>query len=284
MLNLGTTYGAIQFTSLHLHPVLFQIGPFALRWYSLAYIAGIIGGWIYLRYLLTQPEAPLSHKDADDLLTWLTVGIIAGGRLAYVVFYDSASYIAAPLNILKLWQGGMSFHGGALGVSIAIILFARRRRLNWLRINDYIAMCAPIGLFLGRIANFINGELWGAPTKMPWGVIFPSAGPLPRHPSQLYEATLEGPILFLILWLAFRFTAARRQSGMMTGLFLVFYGIFRFGVEFIREPDAQLAAFAAQTGLHMGQWLSLPMICAGVALCLASMTGILASKRKNSFD
>jgi phosphatidylglycerol---prolipoprotein diacylglyceryl transferase len=246
---------AIYFSSLHLNPVLLQIGPFALRWYSLAYIAGILLGWFYLVKLLADDGAPMAKEQADALVTWVTAGIILGGRLAYVVFYDSGTYLAQPLKVFKLWAGGMSFHGGALGVAIAIFLFSQRHRLNWLRIIDYVAMSAPIGLFLGRLANFVNGELWGRPTDLPWGIVFPGAGPLPRHPSQLYEAMLEGPILFLLLWCLFRFTSARRRPGLLSGAFVLGYGVFRFLVEFIREPDQQLAAFASATGLHMGQWL-----------------------------
>lgn len=257
---------AIQFSSLHLSPVLLQFGPFAVRWYSLAYLAGILFGWWYLVRLLAEPGAPMSRNDADNLIVWLTLGIIAGGRLAYVLFYDLQAYIAQPLNIFKLWQGGMSFHGGALGVAVAILLYARREKLDWLRIIDYVAMCAPIGLFLGRLANFVNGELWGRTTFLPWGIIFPGAGPLPRHPSQIYEAILEGPLLFALLWCLFRFTGARERPGTLCGSFILGYGVIRFLVEFVREPDSQLVEFASRTGLHMGQWLCVPMIIAGGAL------------------
>lgn len=262
----GSAPTAIYFTSLHLNPVLFQIGPFALRWYSLAYLAGIMLGWSYLLRLLAEPGAPMSRDDADNLIVWLTLGIIAGGRIAYVLFYDLQAYISHPLNIFKLWQGGMSFHGGALGVALAILLYARRKKLNWLRIMDYVAMCAPIGLLLGRLANFVNGELWGRPTSLPWGIVFPGAGPLPRHPSQIYEAGLEGLLLFSVLWCLFRFTGARYRPGTLSGSFILGYGAFRFLVEFVREPDSQLAEFASRTGLHMGQWLCVPMILVGAAL------------------
>ncbi|MBV1692586.1 prolipoprotein diacylglyceryl transferase [Novosphingobium sp. G106] len=262
----ASAYTAIQFSSLHLSPVFLQIGPFALRWYSLSYLAGIMLGWSYLVRLLAEPGAPMSRDDADNLIVWLTLGIIAGGRIAYVLFYDLQAYISHPLNIFKLWQGGMSFHGGAFGVALAILLYARRNKLNWLRIIDYVAMCAPIGLFLGRLANFVNGELWGRPTSLPWGIVFPGAGPLPRHPSQIYEAGLEGPLLFALLWCLFRFTGARYRPGTLSGSFILGYGAFRFLVEFVREPDSQLAEFASRTGLHMGQWLCVPMIIVGVAL------------------
>ncbi|WP_242443610.1 prolipoprotein diacylglyceryl transferase [Sphingobium sp. LB126] len=262
----GSAPTAIYFTSLHLSPVLLQIGPFALRWYSLAYIAGILLGWFYLIRLLAENGAPMTREHADGLVTWVTAGILIGGRLAYVLFYDLGAYLAHPLNVLRLWEGGMSFHGGALGVAIAIIVYARRHRVDWLRIIDYVAMCAPIGLFLGRLANFVNGELWGRPTGLPWGMVFPGAGPLPRHPSQLYEAVLEGPVLFVLLWCLFRFTSARHRPGLLCGAFVLGYGLFRFLVEFVREPDQQLVAFAAATGLHMGQWLCVPMILGGAGL------------------
>lgn len=262
----ASAHTAIQFSSLNLRPVLAQIGPFEVRWYSLAYLAGITLGWCYLVRLLAEPGAPMSREDADNLIVWLTLGIIAGGRIAYVLFYDLQAYIAHPLNIFKLWQGGMSFHGGALGVAVAILLFARREKLNWLRLLDYVAMCAPIGLFLGRLANFVNGELWGRTTTLPWGIVFPGAGLQPRHPSQIYEAVLEGPLLFALLWCLFRFTGARYRPGFLCGAFILGYGVVRFLIEFVREPDRQLAGFTVVTGLHMGQWLCIPMILGGAAL------------------
>ncbi len=261
---------AIKFTSLHLDPVLLHIGPFALRWYSLAYIGGILLGWRYLIGLLKKEASPMTREHADDLMSWIILGILIGGRLGYVLFYDFGAYLAHPLNVLRLWEGGMSFHGGALGAGLAIFVFARRHNLDWLRIFDYVSMCAPIGLFLGRLANFVNGELWGSPTTLPWGIVFPGAGPLPRHPSQIYEAILEGPVLFMLLWCLFRFTGARRHPGLLCGAFALGYGVFRFLVEFIREPDQQLAQFAATTGLHMGQWLCVPMIVGGALLIVVA--------------
>lgn len=256
----------IAFTSLGLDPVLLQVGPFALRWYSMAYLAGIVLGWLYLIRLTQDEDSPLGRTDADELITWATIGIIAGGRLAYVLFYEPAAYLSDPLSIFTLWRGGMSFHGGAFGVGLAIFLYCRNRKLAWIRVLDYVAMCAPIGLLLGRIANFINGELWGRPTALPWGIIFPDGGPLPRHPSQLYEAALEGPLLFLVLWALYRFSSARLRPGVLTGSFVLGYGVLRFLVEFIREPDQQLIAFTQATGLHMGQWLCVPMIVGGGVL------------------
>lgn len=263
----GAQHG-ITFSSLGLDPVLLQLGPLAIRWYSMAYLVGIVLGWRFLLRLTRDSDAPLAHDDVEELITWATIGIIAGGRIAYVIFYEPANYLTNPLGIFALWRGGMSFHGGALGVGLATYLFCKKRNLIWLSVLDRVAMCAPLGLMLGRIANFINGELWGRPTTLPWGIVFPDGGPLPRHPSQLYEAILEGPLLFLIMWSLYRFTSTRRQPGVLTGSFVLGYGIVRFLVEFVREPDQQLIAFAQATGLHMGQWLCVPMIVGGAALVL----------------
>jgi phosphatidylglycerol:prolipoprotein diacylglycerol transferase len=262
-----------KFTDLGLSPVALHIGSFDLRWYSLAYLAGIFIGYWYLLKLLKQPGAPLSRRHADDLVFYAALGIILGGRIGYVLFYNLGEYLRHPIEILKLWDGGMSFHGGVVGTSLGIIYFARKEKLSWLRIHDYVACCAPIGLFFGRLANFVNQELWGAPTTVPWAIRFVEVnqygqrflGP-PRHPSQLYEAFLEGVILFCILAWMFWKTRSRFDPGKLVGAFLFFYGIFRFGIEFIREPDSQLVRFAQATGLHMGQWLSLPMIVGGLWL------------------
>ena len=198
--------------------------------------------------------------------------MILGGRVGYVLFYNLGYYLANPIDIVKLWDGGMSFHGGVIGVTVGILYLARKNGLNWLRVHDYVACCVPPGLFFGRLANFVNHELWGAPTTVPWGVRFPEIiggmqglGPA-RHPSQLYEALLEGLLLFIILAVMFWRTQARYQPGKLVGAFIFFYGIFRFGLEYIREPDAQLSGFAAATGLHMGQWLCVPMILGGIYL------------------
>ncbi len=265
------------FTDLHLSPVLFSIGPFDLRWYSLAYFAGILVGYWYLIKLLKQPGAPLARRHADDLLFYAALGIILGGRLGYVLFYNLPYYLAHPLDIVKMWDGGMSFHGGVIGTSLGIIYFAMRQKLSWLRIHDYVACCVPFGLFFGRLANFVNQELWGAPTtSVPWAIRFTEYTPYgailgpPRHPSQLYEAALEGVVLFAILGWMFWKTQARYQPGKLVGAFIFFYGIFRFAVEYVREPDSQLSAFANASGLHMGQWLSLPMILGGLYLILTA--------------
>ena len=251
-------------------PVIVHLGPLALRWYSLAYLFGIILAWWYLLKLLKQPGAPMARRHADDLVFYGTLGVILGGRLGYVIFYKPVEYFQNPAEILRLWDGGMSFHGGVIGVSLGILYLAWRQKLDWLRIHDYVACCAPFGLFLGRLANFVNGELWGAPTDLPWGVVFPTGGAFPRQPSQLYEAALEGLMLFLILCYMFWKTRARYQPGKLVGTFILVYGVSRFAVEFVREPDEHLVHFAEVTHLHMGQWLSLPMIVAGLYLVLTA--------------
>jgi phosphatidylglycerol:prolipoprotein diacylglycerol transferase len=266
--------GFTRFSDLGLSPNLFEVGGFALRWYSLAYIAGIVVGWWYLLRLLREPGAPMARRHADDLVFYATLGIILGGRLGYVLFYAPEMFLR-PLQVLRLWDGGMSFHGGVIGTSLGLILFARRHGLNWLRIHDYVACCVPFGLFFGRLANFVNGELWGKPTDVSWAIVFdrtvPFGFPEPaRHPSQLYEAGLEGLALSLLLWFAFWRTKARYQPGRLVGLFLLGYGLARFFVEFFREPDSQLREFAEATGLHMGQWLCVPMILGGLFLIATS--------------
>ncbi len=266
------TAAGIAFTDLGLSPVALSLGFFELRWYSLAYLAGIFLGYWYLLKLLKQPGAPMARRHADDLVFYASLGIIFGGRLGYVLFYNLPYYLDNPIDILKLWDGGMSFHGGVIGTSLGIIYLARREGLQWLRLHDYVACTVPLGLFFGRLANFVNAELWGATTSVPWGVRFPEVvdglqilGPA-RHPSQLYEALLEGLVLMIILAVMFWRSQARYEPGKLVGAFIFFYGIFRFGIEFVREPDAQLTEFAAATGLHMGQWLTLPMIIGGVYL------------------
>ena len=263
---------AIAFPDLGLSPVALDLGFFQLRWYSLAYLSGIFLGYWYLLKLLKQPGAPMARRHADDLVFYASLGIIFGGRMGYVLFYNLPFYLQNPIDIFKLWDGGMSFHGGVIGTSLGILYLSRREKLPWLRIHDYVACCVPFGLLFGRLANFVNGELWGARTDVPWGIRFVeyASGEArlgdPRHPSQLYEAGLEGLVLFVILWAMFWRSDARYQPGKLVGAFIFFYGIFRFGVEFVREPDAQLTEFAATTGLHMGQWLTVPMIVGGIYL------------------
>ena len=245
---------AIAWSDLGLSPIALDLGFFELRWYSLAYLAGIFIGYWYMLKLLKQPGAPMARRHADDLVFYAAVGVILGGRLGYVLFYNPGFYLANPLDILKLWDGGMSFHGGLLGTVAGILYLSWKQKLPALRIHDYVACVAPIGLFFGRLANFVNAELWGAPTTVPWAVRFPEfmvgrpfLGP-PRHPTQLYEAILEGAVLFAILWWMFWKTEARYQPGKLVGAFGLFYGLFRFAVEFVREPDSQLVEFARATG------------------------------------
>ncbi len=260
----------MHFTDLHLSPVALSLGFFQIRWYSLAYITGILAGWWYLLKLLDQPSAPMARRHADDFVFWATLGVLIGGRLGYVLVYQPGLYLQHPADILKLWEGGMSFHGGAAGVFVALLIFCRRNGLNWMRVGDYLCCVAPIGLFFGRLANFVNGELWGKATDVPWAIVFPNGGEVPRHPSQIYEAGLEGLALFLIVnWLFWR-TDARTKPGFMGGVFIGGYGLFRFFVEFFREPDAQLEEFARITHLHMGQWLCVPMILVGLYCVLTA--------------
>ena len=263
---------AIVWSDLGLDPVALDLGFFELRWYSLAYLAGIFIGYWYLLKLIKQPGSPMARRHADDLVFYAALGIILGGRVGYVLFYNLSYYLQSPLDILKLWDGGMSFHGGMIGTVLGILYLSRKEKLQWLRVHDYVACCVPFGLFFGRVANFVNHELWGAPSSVPWGVRFPEiidgmlvVGPA-RHPTQIYEAILEGIVLFVILWWMFWKTQARYEPGKLVGAFTLFYGLFRFLIEFVREPDAQLIGFANSTGLHMGQWLSLPMIVLGAWL------------------
>ena len=255
-----------------LDPIALDLGFFELRWYSLAYLAGIFLGYWYLLKLIKQPGSPMARRHADDLVFYAALGVILGGRVGYVLFYNLSYYLQNPLDILKLWDGGMSFHGGMIGTVLGIIYLSRKEKLQWLRVHDYVACCVPLGLFFGRVANFVNHELWGAPTNVPWAVRFPefvnglqTLGPA-RHPTQIYEAILEGIVLFAILWAMFWKTQSRYEPGKLVGAFTFFYGLFRFLIEFVREPDAQLVGFAQSTGLHMGQWLSLPMIFLGAWL------------------
>ena len=260
---------AIEFTSLGLDPVAIDLGFFQIKWYSLAYLAGILIGYWYLTVLIRQPGAPMARRHADDFVFYATLGIIVGGRLGYVLFYNPEIF-AHPLDVFKLWQGGMSLHGGTLGVIIAIWWMTRNAGLSFLRMCDYIACCVPFGLFFGRLANFVNGELWGKVTDVPWAIIFPTGGELPRHPSQLYEATLEGPLMFAIMAFFFWRTRARYEPGKLFGVAALVYGAARFFCEYFREADAQLMEFAQRTGLHMGQWLTLPMLVLGLWLVVTA--------------
>ena len=261
----------------HIDPIAIELGPFAIRWYALAYVAGILLGWWYSRRLAAAERLWGATRrptlaDMDDLIVWIALGIVLGGRVGYVLFYNLPAYASRPWEILEVWRGGMSFHGGFLGVILAIFLFARRRGLNFLAILDVAAVVTPIGLFTGRLANFVNGELWGraAPPDLPWGVVFPLGGPIARHPSQLYEAATEGLLLLLVMGLAARRFGFRRP-GLLGGLFVLGYAVARIGCEFFREPDAQLGFLLG--GVTMGQILSLPMAAVGLTLLVAAARG-----------
>ena len=258
----------------HIDPILVHIGPLAVRWYALAYIVGIIAGWFYARAIIASPRlwggaAPFTVVDFDDFIIWVTLGIILGGRIGYVLFYNLPHFAAHPAEIVALWKGGMSFHGGFIGCVLAVVLFAWRRDIPFLSLGDVTTAVAPIGLFLGRLANFINGELWGRPTDVPWAMIFPNGGPIARHPSQLYEAGLEGLVLLLVLGVLVRFGALRRP-GLVTGAFALGYGDARIFCELFREPDAQLGFLWG--GLTMGMLLCIPLILAGFAVIAYALT------------
>ena len=243
-------------------PVIFQIGPLAIRWYGLMYLLGFGSAYMLIRHLSRLRDLALTKDGVSDLLFYGVLGVVLGGRLGYVLFYNPAQYLSRPLEVFAVWQGGMSFHGGLIGVVIASVLFCWRRKLPILLAGDILVTSSTIGLGLGRIGNFINGELWGRVTDLPWGVIFPGAGHLPRHPSQLYEAALEGLLLFIILYLLHRRKVA---EGVPFFCFFIGYGLFRFLVEFVRQPDAHLGFLWG--GATMGQLLSLPMILFGLAGC-----------------
>lgn len=260
-MTISTQFLAIAFPDID--PIIFQVGPFAIRWYALAYIAGLIIGWRLMMRFAREPGSKVSEKQVDDFLIWATLGVILGGRLGYILFYKPAYYFSHPSEIFMVWQGGMSFHGGALGVIIMMVLFTRAKNIPLLAFSDILTTVVPIGLFFGRIANFINGELYGRPTDVPWGVIFPNGGDEPRHASQIYEAMLEGALLFLIL-LVLRRTKFASKPGVVSGAFLVGYAIARSIVEFFRQPDAHLGLLAG--GFTMGQFLSVPMVLFGLYL------------------
>jgi phosphatidylglycerol---prolipoprotein diacylglyceryl transferase len=241
----------------------YTLGPFAIRYYALAYIVGLIIGWQYCVWLAKKPPVLVTKLQIDDFLFWATAGVIVGGRLGYVLFYQPGEFLTNPLTIVQLWHGGMSFHGGTVGVIVALILFARRHKIPFLALCDIVTAAVPIGLFLGRLANFTNAELYGRPTDVPWAMVFPTdPQQLERHPSQLYEAGLEGIVLFIILFVMIRRDSVRRRHGLVTGAFLAGYAVARIFVEFFREPDSFLGFIAA--GTTMGQWLSLPMLIAGI--------------------
>ncbi len=245
----------------NIDPVAFHLGPLAIRWYGISYVAGLALAWWLLDRRARRPEYGWTADEVGDVIFYGAVGVILGGRIGYVLFYNLPVFATDPLGILRIWQGGMSFHGGLLGVIVALLVLARRQRRPFFALADYVVPAVPVGLFCGRLANFVNGELWGRPTDLPWGVVFPAAeaGGLPRHPTQLYEAGLEGALLFGVLWFATRRPLPLRVP---SGLFFIGYGVLRALVEFVREPDAHLG-YLAYGWLTMGQVLCLPMIAAG---------------------
>lgn len=248
----------------NIDPIAFEVGPFAIRWYALAYVVGILLGWRYCLRLAVRDTMRPNARDFDDFVVWAVLGIILGGRVGYVIFYNATYYLQNPLDAFKVWQGGMSFHGGLIGVIVAIAIFSWRRGFSPLALSDLVAAAAPIGLFFGRIANFVNGELFGRVADVPWAVVFPRGGEQPRHPSQLYEAFLEGLVLFALLAILAHRPGMRARVGLLTGFFLVGYGFSRIFVEFFREPDAQLGFILGP--ITMGQILSAPMILLGLYL------------------
>ena len=244
-------------------PVAVSIGPFGIRWYAIAYISGLTLGWHYVKWLVRRPPYAMSEIEVDDFLVWATMGVVLGGRLGYVLFYKPGFYLQNPLEALEVWHGGMSFHGGLIGVVSAIILFARLRRRSLMAIGDVVCCAVPLGLLFGRIANFINGELFGRVAfDVPWAMVFPGGGPLPRHPSQLYEAGMEGVILFLLLFGLWTIPAVRARQGTIAGVFLIGYGLARITGEFFRQPDPFLGFLWG--GATMGQLLSLPLVAGGL--------------------
>jgi phosphatidylglycerol:prolipoprotein diacylglycerol transferase len=266
----------------HIDPVAIAVGPLAIRWYALSYVAGIVLGWWYSRRLAAKAalwgdvRRP-SRTDMDDQIVWIALGIVLGGRVGYVLFYNLASYLDRPAEIFTVWRGGMSFHGGFLGTILAIVIFARARGLHPLAMLDVAAVVTPIGLFTGRVANFVNGELWGRPAPdLPWAVVFPSGGDVPRHPSQLYEAFGEGLLLLLIMALAARRFGFRRP-GLLGGIFVFGYAVARIVCEFFREPDAQLGFLLG--GTTMGQLLSLPMAAVGLGVIILAARGWTRPRR-----
>ncbi len=272
----------IYWTDLGLRPGI-DLGFFTLRFYSLAYLIGVIFAYWHTSVMLKQPGAPMAQRHADDLFFYCTLGVIIGGRLGYAAFYtggetgipsaftDFSGDGLVSWQLLRLWDGGMAFHGGLMGVTAAMAFVAWRDKLNFIRVVDYVAVGVPMGMLLGRLANFVNGELWGRVTDVPWAMVFPMAGDLPRHPSQLYQAGLEGLALLAVMMLLFWKTRARYRPGLLAGVFTLGMGIARFVNEFFREPDQQLADFAARTGLSMGQWLTIPLILTGLIVVLYAL-------------
>ena len=250
-------------------PIMFSIGPLAIRWYSVAYLLGIFAAWFLIRRDVKKYELGLSNKDVEDLVFYVTFGIILGGRLGYMIFYGKDMLFANPLSVFEIWKGGMSFHGGIIGVIVAILLVSKKLKYSFLRLTDMVCVYVPIGIFLGRLANFANDELWGRETTVPWAIRFPSGGYLPRHPSQIYEALAEGLLMLLILIVCWHSKKIREKNGFVSGLFLSLYGIFRMFMEQFRQPDAQMGFFFEY--ITMGQMLSLPFVLIGLYIILRSI-------------
>lgn len=269
----------MDFSYFQFDPVAFAIGSFVVRWYALAYLVGFIAGWKYCLVLASRREKDgrPNAVDIDDFLTWAVIGVLLGGRFGYVLFYQPAFYMSEPLEAFKIWKGGMSFHGGLIGVAVSMLAFSKVRKINVFRLSDIICAAAPIGLFFGRMANFVNAELYGKVTTLPWGIRFPGATEL-RHPSQIYEAILEGGVLFIVLFFLIR--SPKVKTGAVTGAFLLGYGIFRGLVEFVREPDVQIGLVGGF--ISMGQILCLPMIFGGVILIYLATQGKLAKTKDDA--
>lgn len=276
MLSLALAVAAaaepLHWADLGLKPYLFEIGSFQLRWYSLAYLAGIMLGYWQIARMIKLPGAPMAQRHLDDLFFYCTLGIILGGRLGYATFYAPELW-SNPLELLKLWNGGMSFHGGLFGTVVAVAWVAWRGGLSFLRVIDYVAVVTPLGMLFGRLANFVNGELWGRVAESPiaWAMVFPDGGPYARHPSQLYQAGLEGLLLLIVMLYLFWRTNARFRPGLLAAVFATGMGLARFVAEFFREPDAQLSEFALRTGLSMGQWLTIPLFLVGVVFIIRAL-------------
>ncbi|MEV4605966.1 prolipoprotein diacylglyceryl transferase [Neorhizobium sp. LMR1-1-1.1] len=281
-------YEALNFLAIlpfpDIDPVAFAIGPLAVHWYGLAYVAGIMIGWLYARKLIDRPTlwkgdaAPMTKTHLDDFLVWIAVGIVVGGRTGYVLFYDLPVMLENPIRIIQIWNGGMSFHGGLMGAIVAMILFARKNVIPVWSMFDIIAAVVPIGLLFGRIANFINGELWGRLSSAPWAIVFPTGGPFARHPSQLYEAALEGIVLLLLLASLIFGIKAFKKPGLIAGIFVMGYGLSRIFVEFFREPDAQLGYLLGTNWLTMGMVLSSPMVLIGLWAALRALVAARTAK------